>query len=79
MEPLSKFSHQLKEMSLSEHLPVSVELIMMQQFCDDTVKVTGLQVLMQVISTGWPDNKKVVPLEVKAFLIVMMNCLCKMV
>ena len=22
---------------------------------------------MQVISTGWPDNKKVVPLEVRAY------------
>ena len=39
----------------------------MQQFRDETGKDTSLQVLMQVISVGWPDNKKVVPLEVRAY------------
>ena len=61
----SEFCHQLEEVSISENLPVSVEL--MQQFRDETGKDTSLQVLMQVISVGWPDNKKVVPLEVRAY------------
>ena len=39
----------------------------MQQFRDETGKDSSLQVLMQVISVGWPDNKKVVPLEVRAY------------
>ena len=64
-EPQSEFCHQLEEVSLSEHLPFSVEL--MQQFRDETGKDSSLQVLMQVISVGWPDNKKVVPLEVRAY------------
>ena len=34
-EPQSEFCRQLEEVSLSEHLPVSVEL--MQQFCDDHI------------------------------------------
>ena len=47
-EPQFEFCHQLEEVSLSEHLPVLVEL--MQQFRDETGKDTSLQVLMQVIS-----------------------------
>ena len=62
-EPQSEFCHQLEEVLLSEHLPIPGELML--QLHDETAKDTSLQILMQVIITGWPDNQKVVPLRGK--------------
>ena len=67
-EPQSEFCHQVEELSLSEHLPISSDLL--QQLRDETAKDTSLQILMQVIFTGWPDDRKSFPLEVQSYF----NC-----
>ena len=54
-----EFCHQVEELCLSEHLPVSSELL--QQLHDDTSKDSSLQSLMQVILTKWSDKS---PLQV---------------
>ena len=47
-EPQSEFRHQLEDVSLSEHLPILRELV--EHLCDEMVKDTSLQILMQVIT-----------------------------
>jgi len=68
-EPQSEFCHQIEEVSLSEHLPISTDLL--QQLCDKTAQDASLRILMQVTDfTGWPDERRSVPLEVQSYF----NC-----
>ena len=64
----SELCHQVEELSLSEHLPISSDLL--QELHNETDKDTSLQILMQVIFTGWRDDRKSVPLEVQSYF----NC-----
>ena len=67
-EPQSEFCHQIEEISLSEHLPISTDLL--QQLRDKIAQDASLRILMQVIFTGWPDERRSVPLEVQSYF----NC-----
>ena len=64
-ESQSEFCHQIEDVNLSEHLPITVETL--QQFRTVTAKDPNLQLLMKVVLTGWPDHKKAVPPEVQPY------------
>ena len=64
-ESQSEFCHQIEDVNLSEHLPITVETL--QQFRIVTAKDPNLQLLMKVVLTGWPDHKKAVPPEVQPY------------
>jgi len=61
----SEFCHQVENLILTEHLPISTDSL--NQFCDETAKDQSLQVLMQVVLSGWPEQKQAVPQEVQAY------------
>ena len=64
-EPQSEFCHQIEQLSLTEHLPITGDLL--QQLRDETAKDSSLQNLMQVIYTGWPEERKSVRLKVQSY------------
>ena len=67
VEEQSEFCHQVEDIVLSEHLPISSESL--RQFRNETAKDQSLQILMQVVLTGWPEHKQLVPQEVQAYFI----------
>ena len=64
-EEQSEFCHQVEDMVLSEHLPISSESL--RQLCEETAKDQGLQILMRVVLAGWPEHRQLVPQEVQAY------------
>ena len=64
-ESQSEFCHQIEDVNLSEHLPITSETL--QQFRTVTAEDPNLQLLMKVVLAGWPDHKKAVPPEVHPY------------
>ena len=64
-EEQSEFCHQVQDIVLAEHLPIPSESL--NQLRDETAKDQSLQILMQVVLTGWPERKHLVPQEVQAY------------
>ena len=64
-EKQSEFCHQVQDIVLVEHLPIPSESL--NQLRDETAKDQSLQILMQVVLTGWPKHKHLAPLELQTY------------
>ena len=51
----SQFCHQVEDLILTEHLPISTDSL--DQFGEESTNDMSLQVLMQVMLTGLPEQK----------------------
>ena len=65
VEEQSEFYHQVEDIVLTEYLPISSDSL--RQFCDETAKDQSLQTPMQVVLTGWPEHKWLLPQEAQAY------------
>ena len=63
--PQSEFCHTIEELQLAEHLPISTKRL--KQIQEATSADHSLQVLKEIILTGWPDEKSKVPLVVRPY------------
>ena len=57
--------HALAELQLAEHLPISTKQL--KQIQEATSADHSLQVMMELIFTGWPDDKSKVLSEVRPY------------
>ena len=63
--PQTEFCHAIEELQLAEHLPISTKQL--KQIQEATSANHSLKVLMDLIITGWPDEKSKVPPLVKPY------------
>jgi len=64
VEEQSEFCHQVEDLILTENVLISTDSLI--QFCDED---QSLQVLMQVMLKGWPEQRHQVPQQVQAYFI----------
>ena len=63
--PQIEFCHAIEQLQLAEHLPISTKRL--KQIQEATSADHSLKVLMDLIITGWPDEKSKVPPLVKPY------------